>query len=123
MNNSPPTEVVLPCRGFLPSEDPLTRLPASHAAWDELGRELPRLLAAGRARAELDKLPVLDTSQLSERETERAMLLLSYFGHAAVWETWRQQPGSRIPRGVAVPWCLVAQRLGRPPVLAYASHG
>jgi indoleamine 2,3-dioxygenase len=50
------------------------------------------------------------------------MMLLSFFGHAAVWESWRHQPNLRIPSGVAVPWYFVAQRLGRPPVLAYASH-
>src|SRR5262249_58734422 len=103
MNTLQPSPVP-PGRGFLPREDPLQRLPASHAAWDELGRELPRLLAAGRARATIEQLPVLDTSGLSVRELERAMMLLSFFGSAAVWETWRIQPGSRIPRGVAVPW-------------------
>src|SRR5262245_30512717 len=122
MSSASHTGLNPPGRGFLPREDPLQRLPASHAAWDELGRELPRLLAAGRARAALDQLPVLDPSGLGHGELERAMMLLSFFGSAAVFETWRQQPGERIPRGVAIPWHAVAQRLGRPPMLAYASH-
>jgi len=37
-----------------------------------------------------------------------------------VWED--EQPATRIPAGVAVPWYAVAQRLGRPPVLSYASY-
>jgi indoleamine 2,3-dioxygenase len=122
MDTASQTDVLLAGRGFLPREDPLQRLLASHAAWDELGRELPRLLAVSRARAELEKLAVLDASGLSERELERAMLLLSFFGHAAVFEKSPSKPGTRVPRGVAVPWAQVAERLGRPPALAYASH-
>lgn len=48
------------------------------------------------------------------------MLLLSYFGHAYVWGG--AKPADRIPQGVAVPWHAVALRLGRPPVLSYASY-
>ncbi len=36
-----------PERGFLPNPDPLTELPAAFAVWDEVGRDLPKLLVAG----------------------------------------------------------------------------
>jgi indoleamine 2,3-dioxygenase len=111
-------------RGFLPGEDPCPRLPASFEPWDALALELPGLLAAGRAREYLSRLPLFDPRPLEEpRHLERAMQLLSFFGHAAVWEKGLQHPELVVPRSVAVPWVSVARRLGRPPVLSYASHG
>jgi indoleamine 2,3-dioxygenase len=48
------------------------------------------------------------------------MLVLSYLGHGYVWgET---EPADHVPAAIAVPWCAVAARLGRPPVLSYASY-
>jgi indoleamine 2,3-dioxygenase len=109
-------------RGFLPEPDPARALPAELARWDELAADLPKLLAAGRVRAALRDLPVLETRALSgEGALRRAMLVLSYFGHAFVWGGGAQ-PEPVIPASVAVPWCAVAARLGRPPVLSYASY-
>ncbi|HYI00301.1 hypothetical protein, partial [Hyalangium sp.] len=99
-------------------------MPAAFAPWEELGHELPALLAAGRAREHLSRLPLLETLHLEEpRHLERAMQLLSFFGHAAVWEKGSHPPERTVPRSVAVPWFRVAHRLGRPPVLSYAAHG
>jgi indoleamine 2,3-dioxygenase len=89
---------------------------------DEVGHDLPKLLAAGRARAVLDQLPELDPVALPDEAVPRAMLLLSFLGHAYVWESWRQAPAERLPPAVARPWAKVARRLGRPPVLSYASY-
>src|SRR5919106_3807091 len=112
---------VNPERGFLPTPDPVDQLPASFAPWEEIAHDLPKLLAAGRLRPVLEQLPVLDASQLHEdAHIRRAMLLLSYFGHGYVWG--EQDPAQHLPAGVAVPWHTVAQRLGRPPVLSYASY-
>lgn len=110
-------------RGFLPEQDPCTRLPAAFAPWDELGSELSGLLAAGRARERIEQLPLLEPRVLEDaRHLERAMMLLSFFGHAAVWEKGREHPQLSFPQSVAVPWVQVAKRLGRPPVLSYSSH-
>ena len=109
-------------RGFLPSPDPLTRLPAEFALWDEVGLELPKLLAAGRARAVLSQLPFLDPTDLPDEAVPRAMLLLSFFGHAYVYQTWRSEVATRVPAAIARPWAAVARRLGRPPILSYASY-
>ena len=108
-------------RGFLPVQDPARALPRELSAWDEVGADLPKLLAAGRARAVLAALPPLDPHTLpGGAPLRRAMLLLSYFGHAYVWGG--PDPEPRVPAAVAVPWCAVAARLGRPPVLSYASY-
>jgi indoleamine 2,3-dioxygenase len=110
-----------PERGFLPAVDPLAHLPRALAPWDELGRQLPKLLVSDRLRSALDQLPLLDAAGLrSQRQVRRAMMLLSYFAHAYVWGGSR--PADRIPRGIAVPWHQLSEKLGRPPVLSYASY-
>jgi indoleamine 2,3-dioxygenase len=116
-----PSFGISPQRGFLPEQDPLDRMPTQFGQWDEIGRELPTLLAAGRARQMLSDLPVLDPSSLHDgSEIERAMLLLSYFGHAYVWG--EKTAADCLPASIAIPWHRVALRLGRPPVLSYASY-
>jgi indoleamine 2,3-dioxygenase len=109
-------------RGFLPWPDPCRALPADFSSWDEVGYELPKLLAAARARTVLERLPMLDPAPLPDEAVPRAMLLLSFFGHAYVWESWRLAPAERLPAVLARPWHAVARRLGRPPVLSYASY-
>ncbi|MUM35626.1 hypothetical protein, partial [Mycolicibacterium sp. CBMA 361] len=108
-------------RGFLPRDDPLGHLPAPLAAWDELARNLPKLLATGRVRTFLERPPAFDIAPLTTHpDVERAMLILSYLGHAYVWGD--VQPVYRLPAALAQPWHDVALRLGRPPVLSYASY-
>jgi indoleamine 2,3-dioxygenase len=111
-------------RGFLPKEDPVSSLPAEYEPWDEVAGELPKFLAAGAVRRALDGLPAVDPSLLFVAKTpkerapaERAMVLLSYFGHAYVWG--ESQPAPRIPASIAVPWHAVVRYLRRPPVLSY----
>ena len=108
-------------RGFLPLGDPLRELPEQFDALEEVGHDLPRLLLTGHIRKILESLPRLPVDELeNEAELRRAMLLLSYVGHAYVWSG--DTPAERIPASIAVPWCEVALRLGRPPVLSYASY-
>ena len=111
-----------PQRGFLPPVDPLTCLPAPFAVWDEVGLELPKLLAAGRARAVLGQLPALDPQELKDEAVPRAMVLFSFFGHAYVYQSWQTDVADRLPAAVARPWVAIANRLGRPPILSYASY-
>ena len=109
-----------PARGFLPSRDPLARLPAAFDAWEAVASQVSELLLAGRLREALEKLPEVDLDLLGRRdELERAMLLLCIFGNAYVWGA--EEPAVAIPRAVAVPWCEVADELGRPPIIAHAS--
>jgi indoleamine 2,3-dioxygenase len=110
-----------PERGFLSSSDPLQELPNPFGRWEETAQDMPKLLAAGKLRTYLDQLPILDISTLqSDTEYERAMLILSYFGHGYVWGGTKVR--DRIPPGVAVPWYQVSEKLGRPPILSYASY-
>jgi indoleamine 2,3-dioxygenase len=108
-------------RGFLPDPDPLRALPPRFRAWEEVGAELPKLLVANRVERAIAGMPMLDARELDdERALRRAMVLLSYLGHAWVWGG--REPRERIPAVIARPWCAVAERLGRPPVLSYASY-
>jgi indoleamine 2,3-dioxygenase len=115
---------VSPQRGFLPAQDPLRRLPGAFDRWEHLAVELPKLLVSDRLRRVIDGLPVIETDSLAPgAQLERAMLLLSYLGHAYVWGGGAGvEPAKRIPAGLAVPWYAIAQRLGRPPILSYASY-
>ncbi len=107
--------------GFLPDSDPLKQLPSPFDAWEEAGRLLPKLLAAGRIRETILDLPPFPCASIhGPRERERAMVLLSYLGHAWVWGG--SQPAAHIPPVLAQPWYEVARSLGRPPVLSYSSY-
>lgn len=110
-----------PQRGFLPAPDPLDQLPSTFACWEDVAHQLPKLLVAGTTRRILKQLPLLKIATLHKpRQLERAMMLLSYLGHAYVWG--EPTPANRIPASIAVPWYAVSQRLGRPPILSYASY-
>ena len=112
-----------PRRGFLPSQDPLQRLPyARYHLWEDLADDLPKLLGArlGQARGPLRQLPVLATDKLiTDAELRRAHLLLCLFAHAYIWGG--PEPLDEIPEGIAIPLWEVAKRLGMPPVLGHPS--
>ncbi len=113
---------VSPERGFLP-QDPLIELPNSPAL-NSLGHELPKLLSARTVRRFIDEQRQLLPSIPPTWQTEHyqaAMRILSFAGHAYVWEL-PDQPAATLPAQLAQPWYEVAQRLGRPPVLSYASY-
>lgn len=108
-------------RGFLPSQDPLTRLPQAFDDWESTASGLPKLLASDHVRQTIERLPPFPLDRINnDREWERAMVLLSYLGHAYVWRGIR--PAEILPKQLAIPWHSVACRLGRPPVLSYSSY-
>lgn len=107
-------------RGFLPANDPLLKLPEQYKIWDQMGRELPKLLISTGSGVFQD-LPVLSPNRLTSiPQLERAMMLLSFFGHAFIWGD--KNPASYLPKSIALPWYQVAEKLQRPPVLSYASY-
>ena len=113
---------VSPEQGFLPS-DPLEHLP-DLPTLTQFGHELPKLLSARTVRRFIDEQPRLlpsIPSTWSIEEYRAAMRILSFAGHAYVWEV-PDQPAPSLPAQLARPWHEVARRLGRPPVLSYASY-
>lgn len=113
---------ISPERGFLPS-DPCETLPDCPRL-NHLGQEMPKLLSARRVRRCIDEQNALLSSVPSswqEAEYRAAMRILSSAGHAYVWET-PNQPATTLPSQLTRPWYEIAKRLGRPPVLSYASY-
>ena len=113
---------ISPEQGFLP-KDPLDYLPDSPTL-NELGRELPKFLSARTVRRFIDEQRHLLSSIPPTWRTEEyrtAMRILSFCGHAYVWEV-PDQPAATLPPQLAQPWHQIATRLGRPPVLSYASY-
>ena len=99
-------------RGFLPLEDPLSRLPQPFEAWENVASTLPKLFASDHLRHTLEGLPPFPLEAITtDRERERAMLLLSYLGHAYVWGGAR--PARILPARIAIPWHRVALDQGR----------
>ena len=113
---------ISPDQGFLPP-DPLEQLPDSPML-NQLGHELPKLLSARRVRefidGERELLPSIPPTW-RDQDYRAAMRIFSFTGHAYVWEA-PDQPASAIPPQLAQPWHDIAVKLGRPPVLSYASY-
>lgn len=108
-------------RGFLPTTDPIHSLPENFSAWEQTAKQLPKLLVSDGLRQHIQHLPAFDTKKLvTPEQINRAMLLLSYLGHAYVWG--EKNVADKIPAVLAQPWCAIAQQLQRPPVLSYASY-
>ncbi|HEY7128512.1 MAG TPA: hypothetical protein VH332_02505 [Nitrospira sp.] len=113
---------ISPEYGFLP-QDPREWV-ADCEPLNELGHALPKLLSARMVRQFVDRqrsLPSAIPSSWQEQDHRAAMRILSFAGHAYVWET-PDHPAPSLPSQLAQPWYEVAHRLGRPPVLSYASY-
>ena len=110
-----------PVRGFLPTQDPLEKLPSAYEIWDQIGSEISALLMTNKLRPTLERLAPLSLNGLKgQRELERAMLLLSVFANAYVWADVTK-PATQIPKGVSVPLCQLSEKLERPPIITHAS--
>lgn len=113
---------ISPDSGFLPP-DPLASIPEGDAL-NLLAHNLSKLLTARAVRPYIDSLqsllPVIPSSW-QDRDLHAAMRMLSFAGHAYVWEV-PDHPAASLPAQLAKAWADVAERLGRPPVLSYASY-
>ena len=109
-----------PATGFVPATDPLPRLPAYYEPWEQIVSRMGDLLRSGRLRAFVDRLPHLALTQIEDAQAQqRAMLLLSVLGNGYVWGG--DAPAAVLPAQIAVPWCTLADQLGRLPVAAHES--
>lgn len=110
---------VSPDRGFLPAADPDDPLPADFALWEQLLNNWHRIMQRHVVRHQLECLPPFPVASVSEQCLERAFLLLSMAAHAYVHG--EDPEATRLPAFLAQPWVVLAERLGRPPILAHAS--
>ncbi|MCE3222307.1 MAG: uncharacterized protein K0S58_487 [Nitrospira sp.] len=110
-------------RGFLPAADPLEDVP-DEPVLNQLGADLPKLLTARRFRQIIQDRKAVMGAVADDWGLDAyrcAMRTLSFCGHAYVWED-PDHPATCLPGSLALPWHTVAQQLGRPPVLSYASY-
>lgn len=109
--------------GFLPMQPVVdAELPKPFWPIQDTAAHLPKWLTTGKVRPMLDRLPEVDVEHeaLDAMQWRRAMLIYSYLTHAYVWGV--SPPAKVLPRNLAVPFYKIAQQLGRPPILSYASY-
>lgn len=123
-------------RGFLPPSDPLETL--ANARWaympltatlENLSTILPFLVEERRIREEIvcqlrGVTQHFDDNFIDaadDRYLERLMLIYSYLASAYVYAR-HEAPATRIPKEVAIPLVKIARRVGRHPILSYASY-
>ncbi|MCS6933092.1 MAG: indoleamine 2,3-dioxygenase [Acetobacteraceae bacterium] len=109
-----------PGRGFVAASDPPRRLPEAFEPWEALHEDLPGLIMAGRVRAAIAALPVLDPLPLAEPERERALVLLTLFAAAFAWGGPPMAP-IRFPPPLGRPLGRLAAAMGRVPILTHAT--
>lgn len=113
---------ISPERGMLADPDPVFgELSPPFHQWEEMASIIRKLLVTDQCRSAIQDMPLLNPALLMDDELPAAMRALSFLGHAFVWAD-PKHPVNGIPASVAVPWYGVATRLGRPPVLSYASY-
>ena len=109
--------------GFLPTISPASaQLPEVFRQLQQTVALLPKLLTAGKIRQVLKSLPEVEVDKeiLNEMQLRRLMLLYSFLTHSYVWG--EPTPAKILPLNIAVPFYQVAQKMGRPPILSYASY-
>ncbi len=108
--------------GFLPAQDPILQLNHDFLDWEDIALSLPKLITNTDLRELINGLEPFPVSSIATpQELERAMLILSYLGHAYVWCD-PKNPAQKLPAQLALAWYDVATKLNRPPVLSYASY-
>lgn len=98
--------------GFLPPNEPLRALPASHRAWDEAAAAFPAMLRDFRARRDLDALPLLSADDLPDEYLVRASSIISIMAHL-YWYCEPTEPANGIPTVIQTPWEQITRRLDR----------
>ena len=107
--------------GYLPTQDPAQSLSPGNEAWDQMGKDLPKLLMGSDFRNRVKSLPDFKVDKLNgEAEIQRAMLVLSYIGQAYQWSD--NKAATVMPQVLAKPWYEVGKLVGRPPILSYQSY-
>ena len=114
---------------FLPSRDPLKEYKTSSKSLERLADiadQLPKLLLTSNIQKNINSLKINDLSvdllikNKNIRELKLAMVQLSFISHAYIWGA--KTPSKVLPEALAKPWTQVANILGRPPILSYASY-
>ena len=115
---------------FLPKTPPIKNY-SDHSSESlkrlhDIASNLPKLLLTNKVQPTINSLSKNDLSvndlfiEGRAKNIRLAMVHLSFIAHAYVWGG--SKPESSLPEVLAKPWNKVAQTLGRPPILSYASY-
>ncbi|CAG8909187.1 unnamed protein product [Penicillium egyptiacum] len=108
--------------GFSPLQT-IKALPPSHAVWDRLAADLPRLVQTQTVRETVTNMPLLDASAeaLPDIYLQRAATILGMTAHVFVRMEGSEpltlkydSHGDILPPSLESPWTVVCRRLGRP---------
>ncbi|MBD2354173.1 hypothetical protein H6G41_05965 [Tolypothrix sp. FACHB-123] len=114
---------ISPETGFLPAHSPAeVQLPDIFWQVQKTASLLPKLMATRKIRSFLATILKVDVERatLTQMQLRQAMQVYSYLTHAYVWG--EATPAQILPSNIAVPFYTIAQKLGRPPILSYASY-
>ena len=113
--------------GFISSDQPLRYLQNKNKdeqILEDLACSIPKLLLTNKIRKQIDNLPNTFFSHELTKYTEAELRLLnvqfSFLAHAYVWGDL--VPSKILCKSIAEPWSKIAEMLGRPPILSYASY-
>ena len=113
--------------GFISSDQPLRYLNDKNQdeqILEDLACSIPKLLLTNKIRKQIDNLPdtffTHDFSKYSEEELRLLNVQFSFLAHAYVWGDL--VPSKILCKAIAKPWSNISKRLGRPPILSYASY-
>ena len=116
-------------RGFLPERQPSKNYSVKNSSLNlltDIANDLPKLLLTGQLQNKINLLKdnELDISELlinkKPSDINVAMRHLSFIAHGYIWGD--VEPHDSLPKVISKPWVQVANELGRPPVLSYASY-
>ena len=114
---------------FLPTKEPLKSYRTNSRSLKkiaEIASSLPKLLLTNKVQITIDSLNKKAFSinkilkEKNNDEINLAMSHLSFIAHAYIWGGHKPQP--LLPEVIAEPWVKLANYLGRPPILSYASY-
>ena len=116
-------------KGFLPEQQPSKKYSINNNSLNlltDLASDLPKLLLTGQLQNKINRLQdnELEISELlinkKPSDINLAMRHLSFIAHGYIWGD--EEPHEVLPKVISKPWVQVANELGRPPVLSYASY-
>jgi indoleamine 2,3-dioxygenase len=115
---------ITPERGFLCDYDAgAVELTGELAEVREVAMRLPEILPTGTVRAVLEALPTVGPDVLAgldDVHARMAMVHYSFLVQSYIWGA--DAPVSFLPRSLAVPMVVVADRLGQQPLLQYSGY-
>lgn len=112
-------------RGFLTRYDMgEVTLPSVFDPIVKAGGHLSDYLSAGRVRVFLDALPEIDMEDaIKELDDAALRLLMVHYSFIVQTYVWGEdEPPAHLPRNLAVPYCILADKIGQFPLLPYSSY-